>query len=57
MYYRDMEHVCRRAETLEREAARDLRLRAEARAVAGREPGDHDEGEVIDADEGEDGEE
>jgi len=36
----DHECVLKRAEQLEREGAREMRLRAEARAVAGYEPGD-----------------
>lgn len=32
-YVRDMVHVCRRAEQLEREAEREQRLRAEAKTV------------------------
>jgi len=37
---RDMDHVAKRAEQQEREGAREMRLRAEVRAVAGYEPTD-----------------
>ncbi|WP_254534043.1 hypothetical protein [Natrinema gelatinilyticum] len=49
----DHEAVAKRAEQLEREGAREMRLRAEARAVAGYEPGDieaTDGSEIIIAD-------
>ena len=37
MYEQHMEHVCKRAEQQEREAAREMRKLAEARAIAGPE--------------------
>ncbi len=49
----DHEAVVKRAEQLERDGAREMRLRAEARAVAGYEPGDieaTDGSEIIIAD-------
>ena len=49
----DHEAVAKRAERLERKGAREMRLRAEARAVAGYEPGDieaTDGSEIIIAD-------
>ena len=49
----DHEAVLKRAEQLERDGAREMRLRAEARAVAGYEPGDieaTDGSEIIIAD-------
>ncbi|SEU01361.1 hypothetical protein [Natrinema hispanicum] len=52
---RDHEHVAKRAEALEREGAKEMRLRAEARAVAGYEPGDVEESDgsdIIVADDG-----
>jgi len=53
MIVTDYEAVAKRAEQLEREGAREMRLRAEARAVAGYEPGDveaTDGSEIIIAD-------
>ncbi|WP_254525980.1 hypothetical protein [Natrinema caseinilyticum] len=52
-FVNDHEAVAERAEQLEREGAREMRLRAEARAVAGYEPGDieaTDGSEIIIAD-------
>lgn len=53
MMYRDMDHVCRRAEQQEREAARKTRLLAEAKAVADPERyvDAADESDIIVADE------
>ncbi|RQG93706.1 hypothetical protein EA472_22480 [Natrarchaeobius oligotrophus] len=53
--YRDMDHVCRRAEQQEREGAREMRRLAEARAVAGPEHVEGTDGsEILVADGGED---
>ncbi|MDQ2051676.1 hypothetical protein RBH26_14445 [Natronolimnohabitans sp. A-GB9] len=52
-FVNDHEAVAKRAEQLEREGAREMRLRAESRAVAGYEPGDieaTDGSEIIIAD-------
>ncbi|WP_126665275.1 hypothetical protein [Haloterrigena salifodinae] len=47
MMVRDYDHVCRRAEALEREAAKEMRKLAEARAIAGPEHVDGTDGSEI----------